>query len=143
MNRTLAQGRWEAGIARLAVMQRRPLIAGALSGVASGIALGAITGPIGVVFGMWLGVGVGLMAGYVLAREDETRSVRTQELDSIIGITRGSLGAGRLSAQVAGAESRNARVAGDAEGDGDEMPAYSSKEAWLKEWLTPPPPVVG
>src|SRR6202034_3327994 len=83
MKRTLGQGRIEMAIERLARLPRRPIIAGALSGVVSGIALGAFTGPIGVVFGMWLGVGVGLVSGYVLAREDETQSARTQELDTI------------------------------------------------------------
>ena len=124
-------------MARLARTPRRPIIAGALSGVVSGIALGAVTGPIGVVFGMWMGVGVGLVTGYVLAREDETRTVRTRELDSIIGITKGSMGAGTTTPSLA-ADAADAERA-----DEEEAPAYSSKEAWLKEWLTPPPPVVG
>lgn len=118
-------------MARLARMPRRPIVAGGLSGVVAGIALGAFTGPIGVVFGMWMGVGVGLVTGYVLAHEDETRSVRTQELDSIIGITKGSMGAGTIA------------VPDGTDGEDAEAPAYSSKEAWLKEWLTPPPPVAG
>ncbi len=114
-------------------MPRRPIIAGALSGVVAGIALGAFTGPIGVVLGMWTGIGVGLVTGYVLAREDETQSVRTRELDTIIGITQGSMGAGAPRASDDRAS----------EGDAEETPAYSSKEAWLSEWLTPPPPIVG
>jgi hypothetical protein len=130
-------------MARLARTPRRPIIAGALSGVVSGIALGAVTGPIGVVFGMWMGIGVGLVTGYVLAREDETRSVRTQELDSIIGITKGSMGAGAISiSPPAMVGASGAEDAGQAEEEED-GPAYSSKEAWLNEWLTPPPPVVG
>jgi hypothetical protein len=132
MKRTLGQGRIELAIERLARLPRRPIIAGALSGVVSGIALGAFTGPIGVVFGMWLGVGVGLVSGYVLAREDETQSARTQELDTIIGITNGSMGRGPLSIVEAGVDVED-----------DDPPPYSSKEAWLKEWLTPPPPIVG
>jgi hypothetical protein len=119
-------------MARLARMPRRPIIAGALSGVVAGIALGALTGPTGVVFGMWMGIGVGLVSGFVLAREDETRSARTQELDSIIGITKGSMGAGPISIAPPASEA-----------DEDEAPAYSSKEAWLSEWLTPPPPAAG
>ncbi len=119
------RGRWESWVAKLARLPRRPIIAGALSGVVAGIALGAYTGPIGVVFGMWLGVGVGLVTGYVLAREDMTESVRTRELDTIIGITKGTMGVGALPARAL---------------EDDDLPAYSSKEAWLSEWLTPPPP---
>ena len=130
MKRTLARGRWESGIARLVRLPRRPIIAGALSGVVAGIALGSVTGPVGVVLGMWMGVGVGLVSGYVLAREDETQSARTQELDTIIGITKGSMGAGAL-----------ATAAEEADAEEDLPPAYSSKEAWLSEWLTPPPPI--
>jgi hypothetical protein len=132
MKRTVGQRRLESGIARLARLPRRPIIAGALSGVVSGIALGAFTGPIGVVLGMWVGIGVGLVSGYVLAREDETQSARTQELDTIIGITNGSMGAGARSIAPRAIEAQT-----------DEPPAYSSKEAWLSEWLTPPPPAVG
>lgn len=122
------QGRWESWVTKLAWVPRRPVIAGAFSGVVAGIALGTYTGPIGVVFGMWLGVGVGIVTGYVLAREDATKSVRTQELDTIIGITKGTMGIGAAPLAVAAI-------------DDDEEPAYSSKEAWLSEWLTPPPPV--
>jgi hypothetical protein len=132
MTRSLALGRWESGIARLLRLPRRPIIAGGLSGVVAGIALGSITGPVGVVLGMWMGVGVGLVTGYVLAREDATRSARTQELDTIIGITTGSMG------------SLGAPKIALKEDDADEidLPVYSSKEAWLTEWLTPPPPSV-
>ena len=112
-------------------MPRRPMIAGAASGLVSGVALGAFSGPVGVVLGMWMGVGVGFVAGYVLARDHEKRAHRTQELDAIIGITKGSMGAGPLSkypvVDISGADPE----------------PYSSKEAWLSEWLTPPPPVVG
>jgi hypothetical protein len=116
-------------IAKLARLPRRPVIAGALCGVVSGIVLGAYTGPVGAVCGMWMGVCVGIVAGFVLAHEDDTRSKRTQELDSIIGITEGSMGAGPITMPPAGSE-----------GEEDDAPAYSSKEAWLSEWLTPPPP---
>jgi len=121
-------------MARMVRLPRRPMIAGALSGVLSGIALGAFTGPIGVVVGMWMGVGVGFVTGYVLAGEDEGRSHRSQELDAIIGITKGSMGAGPLSVPP---------TADAMDDDGENPEPYSSKEAWLREWLTPPPPVAG
>jgi hypothetical protein len=102
------------------------MIAGAMSGVVSGIALGAFTGPIGVVLGMWIGVTVGFVAGYVLAHDHEKKSDRTRELDAIIGITHGSMGA--------------SPVITVAEDEDDDPEPYSSKEAWMAEWLTPPPP---
>ncbi len=112
------------------------MVAGALSGIFSGITLGAFTGPVGAVIGMWMGVGVGLVTGYVLSGDDEKRSLRTQELDDIIGITNGSMGMS--------VEARTASVAPPSLESEEEMPEpYSSKEAWLSEWLTPPPPVAG
>ena len=128
MMRTMARAKLESGIARLGRLPRRPMIAGALSGVLSGLTLGAFTGPVGAVLGMWIGFGVGFVTGYVLAHDDEKRSVRTQELDAIIGITAGSMGVGRSIAPPA------------AEADDDDPEPYSSREAWLAEWLTPPPP---
>lgn len=122
------RGRFEALRIRLARLPRRPVIAAALSGVIAGVALGSMSGPIGAVLGMWLGVGVGLVTGYVLAHEDAHASVRTRELDAIIGITKGSMGAGPTITV--------------APSDEDDLPAYSSKEAWAAEWLTPPPPAV-
>jgi hypothetical protein len=127
MMRTLVREKIESAIAKLARLPPRPIIAGALSGVASGLVLGAFTGPIGAVLGMWMGIGVGLVSGYVLARDDQKQSVRTRELDAIIGITSGSMGAGTI-------------VIADRTSE-EEPPAYSSKEAWLSEWLTPPPPI--
>jgi hypothetical protein len=120
---------WIEGIARA---PRRPIIAGALTGIVSGIAFGAFTGPVGALLGMWMGVFVGLVMGYVIARDDETQSVRTRELDAIIGITDGSMGAGKITIPSEGEDA-----------EGDAPPPYSSKEAWLSEWLTPPPPVAG
>lgn len=108
-------------------------------GVVSGVALGAVVGPIGVVLGSALGVGVGLAAGHVLLREEAKKSLRTRELDAIIGITSGSLGVGGVGASLPHASARDADDT-DAERTG-EPPAYSSREAWAAEWLTPPPPM--
>jgi hypothetical protein len=111
-------------------LPKRPIIAGVMSGLISGITLGAFTGPVGMILGLLIGTMVGLFAGTMLAEEHETRTRRHKELDEIIGITRGSLGAGPI-----------VRVKADESGD-DDLPAYSTKEAWLAEWLTPPPPNV-
>jgi hypothetical protein len=127
MERSIVQTKMDAIVSRLARLPRRPIIAGALSGVLSGIALGSYTGPVGVVLGMWIGVAVGIITGYVLANDDAKVSVRTQELDAIIGVTTGSMGA------------RGVVQAPDE--DDQDPPPYSEKESWLAEWLTPPPPV--
>jgi hypothetical protein len=108
------------------------MIAGCMSGLVAGIALGAFTGPIGMTFGILLGMAVGLIAGYTLADDVESRAQRTKELDKIIGITQGSMGAGPVSLVPQAIE----------DADADEEPVYSTKEAWLAEWLTPPPPNV-
>jgi hypothetical protein len=65
----------------------------------------------------------------MLAEEQEARTVRHRELDEIIGITRGSMGAGPI-------------VIRQKDEDDEVTPVYSTKEAWLAEWLTPPPPKV-
>jgi hypothetical protein len=56
-------------------------------------------------------------------RDEERRSARARELDGIIGVAGGDIGA----APVALTE--------DAESD--------HAKAWMAEWLTPPPPVAG
>jgi hypothetical protein len=135
MTQTWFQAKLESGINKVKSLPRRPIVAGALGGITSGVMLGVFTGPAGTVLGMWMGVGVGLVTGYVLAEEHQSRSIRTGELDAIIGITKGSMGAGTgISAPPPPL---------DAAEDEEEMPQYSTKEAWLKEWLTPPPPTVG
>jgi hypothetical protein len=132
MAQSWIEAKFEAGVNKLMSLPRRPIIAGALSGIIGGVALGVFTGPIGTALGLWMGVGVGLVVGYVLAEEHHSRSIRTKELDAIIGITKGSMGAGdALSVPPPAMEEEE-----------EEQPQYSTKEAWLAEWLTPPPPSV-
>jgi hypothetical protein len=126
--------RFEWGKTKLGRLPRRPMIAGAGSGVLAGIAVGLFAGPAGVAIGMWLGFTVGFVAGMVLAHEDDTRTRRTQELDAIIGITHGSMGAPPGSIPP--------RPIAAAELEDEDAPQLSTKEAWLAEWLTPPPPSV-
>ena len=125
---TLSQirARIESRIVAGAKLPKRPIIAGVMCGLIAGITLGAFTGPAGMSLGLLLGTTVGLVAGYMLAEEEESRMTRHKELDAIIGITRGSMGAGPI--KIAQAE------------DDDDEPLYSTKEAWLAEWLTPAPP---
>ncbi len=115
-----------------------PVTTAAACGVVGGVALGAVVGPVGVALGIWLGLSVGAIAGKVIIVEDEKTNARTRELDDIIGITRGTLGAG------AGATTKPARANDDGD-DFDNFAAspYSDRETWAAEWLTPPPPAVG
>ena len=102
--------------------------AGVLCGVVAGLAGGAIVGPLGLLLGLGLGIGIGAAAGLVIDREDEKHGERTRELDAIIGITEGSLGAGPVSLVPPAPES-----------DAPES-TETERETWLAEWLTPPPP---
>jgi hypothetical protein len=106
------------------------MIAGVSSGLSSGIVLGFLTGPFGMLLGIVLGIAVGLMVGYVLADDDDTRTRRTKELDKIIGITHGTMGAG-------GPITMPPEKGAD---DEEVQPSYGTKEQWLAEWLTPQPP---
>lgn len=95
------------------------MIVGTGVGIVAGMAGGAMVGAIGVALGMAFGIGIGAIAGRVLDKDERLRAARTRELDAIIGITEGSLGAGPVSLR----------------------PSEPPAEAWLEEWLTPPPPV--
>jgi ABC-type antimicrobial peptide transport system permease subunit len=105
------------------------MIGGAACGIIAGIALGIFSGAVGVLIGSVLGVGIGFVAGMILAEEDTTRSQRTRELDAIIGITKGSMGAASVPP----------RAMDEGEEEGEPL---QTKEAWLAEWLTPAPPNV-
>jgi hypothetical protein len=100
------------------------LVAGALSGIIGGLAVGAIIGREGAVLGVGLGLVIGMIAGKVIEKEDRLQARRTKELDAIIGVTEGSLGAGDVPL-----------VPSD---PAPELPGGG--EGWLQEWLTPPPP---
>jgi len=100
------------------------------SGAGAGLALGAMVGPHGVALGLVIGTTLGFVAGRIMDTEERKRSDRTRELDAVIGITEGSLGAGPVSLEP------GSEAAEDAE-------AAEEKRRWLAEWLTPPPPQVG
>lgn len=104
------------------------LKAGIFSGLAAGLAVGAMLSPpsVGLLFGGMIGAAVGAIAGRAMAREDERFMARTRELDAMIGITEGSLGA-----------PPNSIPPGDLERDPDDAVEL---ERWANAWLTPPPP---
>jgi hypothetical protein len=96
------------------------------SGVVGGVSIGALIGPLGVALGLGLGLAIGFAAGRVIEKEERRALKRTKELDAIIGITEGSLGAGPVSLVPSAPEGGVSEEA----------------QTWLSEWLTPPPPVV-
>jgi hypothetical protein len=95
--------------------------AGAGCGLASGLAVGAMTPSPGMALGLVLGLCAGAAAGAAVHKDERRRDARDRELDDIIGVTKGSLGAPPDSLRAPPDEAIAAR-------------------AWLDEWLTPPPP---
>lgn len=111
---------------------KSPLVifSGAACGLVGGLAMGAMTShAIGVVLCMLFGAGAGAVAGLVMQREDSRARARTRQLDDIIGITEGSMGAPTGSIPP-----------GDWGRDREEALELQS---WAREWLTPPPPSIG
>ena len=102
--------------------------AGTGCGVVAGLALGLIvSAPVGIVLGLSLGAIVGIAAGTVMDHEDQRTSLRSRELDAIIGVTTGNLGS---------PPSVPPREADDGEDRAQEL------ATWLAEWMTPPPPAM-
>lgn len=105
-------------------LKRIPLLVrgGVACGLVAGLAAGAMVGPadVGLLVGGTLGLAVGAAAGIVLEREDKRGAARHKELDAIIGVTAGDLGAPPGSIPP-----------GPLDGD--------APREW-GDWLTPPPP---
>lgn len=100
-----------------------PLGVGVGLGLSTGIVTGMMGGPVGLVLGTAIGGIAGFFAGAAMFREARRRDARNRELDAIIGVCGGDLGAAPVAMP--------------------RDPAEGSADAWLSEWLTPPPPVVG
>jgi hypothetical protein len=98
-------------------------------GLGLGLSAGLVTGMMAGLPGLLVGLAAGTLTGMALARamrrDDERRAARTRELDGIIGVTQGDLGAApvRMPESIPAAAESAARM------------------AWAAEWLTPPPPV--
>lgn len=86
--------------------------AATIAGAASGAVAGAIAGPAGVVIGGAVGAALGMAAGQAMEDNDDAASVHDRELDEVIGVTRGTVGAGPIAR-----DSLNALVRGDANVD--------------------------
>jgi hypothetical protein len=69
---------------------------GAASGALVGAVVGAAAGPAGVAAGAVLGGIAGALAGAVLDQDASEQAARTRELDAVIGVTEGDLGAPNL-----------------------------------------------
>lgn len=100
-----------------------PLGVGVGLGLTTGIVTGMMAGPVGLVLGIAIGGCAGFFAGAAMFRDARRRDARNRELDAIIGVSEGDLGAAPVAMP---------REEGE-----------SSARAWVAEWLTPPPPVVG
>ena len=97
-----------------------------LGGIVGGLAMGAMTSHVlGIAICAMFGAAAGFVCGHVMDREEKRASERTRELDDIIGITNGSMGAPPGS------------IPPPPPDDSSEL------EIWAREWLTPPPPAVG
>ena len=98
-----------------------PIGVGVVLGLAAGVLLGMVAGVAGVMLGLAAGAGAGLLAGAAMHRDEGHRAARARELDAIIGVAGGDMGAAPVS-----------------------MPPPEPPPAeWMSEWLTPPPPVAG
>jgi hypothetical protein len=69
---------------------------GAASGAIAGTVVGAAAGPPGMAAGAIIGAAAGAMAGAALDAEGESRALRTRELDAVIGVSGGDMGAPNL-----------------------------------------------
>jgi hypothetical protein len=99
-----------------------PLTVSVLLGLSAGLLLGMVAGVPGVILGVGLGAFAGFLAGAAMHRDERRRAARGRELDEIIGVAGGDMGAAPVSMRPT---------------------AESSPTQWMAEWLTPPPPVAG
>jgi len=97
-----------------------PLGVGIVLGVVAGGLLGMVAGLGGVLLGLLAGGAAGFLAGAAMHRAEGRRAARVRELDEIIGVAGGDLGAAPVS-----------------------IPPEPAPDDWMRDWLTPPPPVVG
>jgi len=98
---------------------------GAASGAVVGAVVGSAAGPAGVAAGAVLGGIAGALAGAVLDQDASERAARTRELDAMIGVSGGDLGAPNLKHRPAKIGAYSAASVGEgrsASGDPAEGP---------------------
>jgi hypothetical protein len=66
---------------------------GAAGGALAGAVLGAVAGPPGMIAGAVLGAAAGAVAGAVLDADASREAAHTRELDAVIGVSGGNIGA--------------------------------------------------
>jgi hypothetical protein len=101
------------------------LTSATLSGLIGGVAFGAMVSPLGIAVGLLVGTALGLLAGNVMAMEDERADAHTRELDAI------TVDKGTISVPLKMPKGRLSE-ADDFDDDDD--------DDWASDWLTPPPP---
>lgn len=69
--------------------------AGAIAGEVLGAIVGSGAGPAGAVAGMVIGAAAGAIAGKVIDEDAERAHQHDDQLDEVIGVTKGSLGTPR------------------------------------------------
>jgi len=97
-----------------------PVGVGLVLGLSAGVLLGMVAGIAGVILGLPVGMIAGFLAGSAMHRDEGHRAARVRELDEIIGVAGGDMGAAPVS-----------------------IPPEPAPADWMAEWLTPPPPVAG
>jgi hypothetical protein len=108
-----------------------PMGVGAILGISAGIVMGIMAGATGGIIGLCVGAVAGAIAGTAMLRDEGHRAARSRELDAIIGVHGGNIGAAPVSMPPPALEDESL----------EEEPG--ARERWLAEWLTPPPPVAG
>jgi hypothetical protein len=78
---------------RLSEHHAPPLAASALAGAAAGAVAGAVGGPVSAAIGGFIGAAVGAAAGEVMEESGEAQDIHDAEVDAIIGISGGDMGA--------------------------------------------------
>jgi hypothetical protein len=91
---------------------------GAAGGAIAGAAIGAVVGPVGVAAGVVIGGVVGAFCAKVADEEADRVSAHDHDLDAVIGVSGGSLGAPNLKHPPATRGTYSAASSGGASGGG-------------------------
>ena len=76
-----------------------PVGVGVVLGLSAGVLLGMVAGIAGVVLGLAAGAVAGFLAGAAMHRDEGRRAARVRELDEIIGVAGGDMGAAPVSSR--------------------------------------------
>jgi hypothetical protein len=96
---------------------------GAASGAVAGAVMGSIAGPPGIVAGALLGAVAGAVAASALDVDAEQKAEHTRELDEVIGVGGGDLGAPNLKHPPATIGAYSAASVAGGQASGEDQPA--------------------